>query len=65
MVIGGCAYLMMLVSNWAAVDYSVYTFGDDFNQNEVSMWVQIVLSWVTGLIYLWTLVAERVLGTGE
>ena len=28
MVIGGCAYMVMVISNWAAVDYAVYTFGD-------------------------------------
>ncbi len=39
MVIGGCAYLIMIVSNWAAVDYSYYTFGDDSNQNDISLWV--------------------------
>jgi len=55
-------YLTMLLTNWLLL-----TSNDDVNDNskstisvdqgEVSVWVKIVSSWLTCLLYIWTIIA--------
>jgi len=61
MFLGGTAYLVMIISNWGAVDYASFTFADH-NQNEIAVWVQCVLGWITGSIYIWSIFASRFYG---
>jgi len=63
MVIGSI-YISMLMTNWAAQDLSQDTFAS-FTPNDLSMWVKLAAAWITALIYMWTCVAARVLGTQE
>jgi len=53
-------YLTMLLTNWL-----LPTSSEDANKNttisvdqgEVSVWVKIVSSWLTCLLYMWTIIA--------
>jgi hypothetical protein len=54
MVIGGMAFLMMLMSNWMALDYAYYNIGSQNREykTENAMWVQVVLSWMAAGCYI-------------
>lgn len=54
----GSIYFAMLMTNWASVGFGEPNFLTA-KSNSVSMWVKLVASWVTGLMYCWTLVAPR------
>jgi len=60
MVIGGAAFLVMILTNWGAQHYASSVFTDS-TANEISKWVKMVASWLTGLIYIWILIAEKCL----
>jgi len=58
MVIGGIAFLCMLMTNWMALDYAYYTFKEKEGGNTNSaMYIQIILSWLSGAIYIWSIFA--------
>ena len=49
-------YIGMLVTNWTSASLTT----GDLVSNDFGFWVRIVMSWVTTLIYIWTLVAPKV-----
>mmetsp|Transcript_11550 Transcript_11550/g.22718 ORF Transcript_11550/g.22718 Transcript_11550/m.22718 type:complete len:463 (+) Transcript_11550:739-2127(+) len=59
-LMGASMYMGMLLTNWGA--------SDNAHGNETgtiglaTMWVKIVTQWLTMLLYIWTLIAPRVLG---
>ncbi|GBG24993.1 Serine incorporator 3 [Hondaea fermentalgiana] len=59
-LMGASMYMGMLLTNWGA--------SDNAHGNETgtiglaTMWVKIATQWLTMLLYIWTLVAPRVLG---
>lgn len=48
-------YVMMTLTNWYKPD------GKDLTQNQASMWIKIISSWLCCALYTWTLVAPIVL----
>jgi len=52
-------YMSMLLTNWGASD-NVHG-NEDGKIGTASMWVKIVSQWLTIMLYVWTLVAPRVL----
>ncbi|XP_074600061.1 serine incorporator TMS1 isoform X2 [Brevipalpus obovatus] len=50
-------YVMMTLTNW----YKPDLVSGNLNENEGSMWVKIVSSWLCCLLYIWTLVAPVLL----
>uniref|UniRef100_A0A1W7R9K5 Putative serine incorporator n=1 Tax=Hadrurus spadix TaxID=141984 RepID=A0A1W7R9K5_9SCOR len=46
-------YVMMTLTNWYRPEKS----GGRLNENEASMWIKIVSSWLCIALYIWTLVA--------
>ncbi|KAI1283718.1 Serine incorporator 3 [Halotydeus destructor] len=50
-------YVMMTLTNWYKPDAS----GKDLTENQASMWVKIISSWLCATLYTWTLVAPIVL----
>jgi len=50
-------YVMMTLTNWYKPDGET----GNLNQNEASMWVKMISSWVCVGIYVWTLVAPIIL----
>lgn len=66
----GCMYVAMLLTNWDALiqttDSSPSSGGNGgpvvaIGQSWQAVWVKIVTSWVTYLMYVWTLIAPLVL----
>ena len=49
-------YVGMLVTNWTSASITT----DNLISNNFGFWVRVTLSWLTVLLYLWTLVAPRV-----
>ena len=49
-------YVGMLITNWNSA--SIYT--GEMEQSSFGFWVRVVMSWVTFLLYVWTLAAPRV-----
>lgn len=57
-------YMAMLLTNWGTKEWdsSEETYN---NSGESSMWVKIVSEWLTIALYIWTLIAPRVLSGRE
>ena len=53
-------YMAMLLTNWGASDYA--KGNEDGKVGLASMWVKIISQWFTMLLYVWSLIAPRVLG---
>lgn len=61
MVLGGCAFLLMIMTNWIAIDYAFYsteskTAGKTYH-TETAMWIFAVISWLTAALYCWSIYA--------
>jgi len=57
-------YMAMLLTNWGSREEAESgTGGSDtaYNLSVEAMWVKIVTEWVTGILYIWSLVAPYVL----
>lgn len=54
-------YMAMLLTNWGAGE--VLDSGEEYatNYGNTSMWVKIVSEWLTLLLYVWTLLAPRLM----
>jgi len=52
----GACYIAMLLTNWQTLTHNE-TQEIVVDQGEVSMWIKIVSSWITTLLYSWSLVA--------
>ncbi|XP_015782088.1 serine incorporator 3 isoform X2 [Tetranychus urticae] len=50
-------YVMMTLTNWYKPDLK----SGNLNQNEGSMWIKIISSWLCCLLYIWTLIAPIIL----
>jgi hypothetical protein len=63
MVIGGMAFLLMMMTNWIALDYAYYGKGKPTSAKTYTtknaMWVQVILSWLAGLLYCLSIFAPR------
>nr|XP_027201507.1 serine incorporator 3-like isoform X1 [Dermatophagoides pteronyssinus] len=53
----GTLYLMMTITNWFTPQESYKHFGESSS----SLWIKMISSWFSGLIYLWALIAPVVL----
>ena len=51
-------YLAMLITNWNS--YSPTTTTTELRASNFGFWVRVVMSWLTALLYIWTLLAPRV-----
>ena len=51
-----CFYLGMLMTNWNSA--SLHT--GEISSNVFGFWIKIIISWVTFILYFWTLIAPRV-----
>lgn len=49
-------YIAMLITNWTSANITT----GELNSNDFGFWVRLILSWVTFLLYVWTLIAPRV-----
>lgn len=49
-------YAMMTLTNWFNPNGKFLTF----NRSSHSMWIQIISSWISGSLYIWSLIAPRV-----
>jgi hypothetical protein len=58
----GSMYMAMLLTNWGVTDASA---GTQNNIGEVSFWVKIVSEWACIALFVWCLVAPRVLPNRE
>jgi len=59
-------YMAMLLTNWGSrqgVEDETHGGGGDtaYNLSVETMWVKIITEWVTGILYIWTLIAPYVL----
>jgi len=52
----GACYIAMLLTNWQTLTHNE-TQEIVVDQGEVSMWIKIVSSWITTLLYTWSLIA--------
>ena len=64
MVVGGCAYILMLFTNWAASDYSAFTF-EGVEGNDISFWVKIATSWIACGLYVLSIVRPALIKNPE
>ncbi len=55
-------YMAMLLTNWGVQDSLSGSGNEDGKVGTASMWVKIVSQWLTIGLYVWTLVAPKVLG---
>jgi len=53
-------YIAMVLTNWTSLGKDLSEVGVDAGGN-ASMWVRLVTSWLSSLLYLWTLVAPLIL----
>ncbi|XP_075586271.1 serine incorporator TMS1 isoform X3 [Dermatophagoides farinae] len=53
----GTLYLMMTITNWFTPQESYKHFGESSS----SLWIKMISSWFSGLIYLWALIAPVLL----
>jgi len=56
-------YMAMLLTSWGSNMKTVDIQKAELN--EMSMWIKIVTQWMTGLLYMWVLVAPSVLANRE
>jgi hypothetical protein len=62
-VIGGMAFLCMLMTNWMALDYAYYSFKSEEGANtNHAMYIQMICSWIAGVLYIWSLFASKFCG---
>jgi len=57
-------YLAMLLSNWGTAadgEADAELLNGSYNASLASAWVQLTSGWLCALLYLWTLVAPRLL----
>jgi len=59
-------YMAMLLTNWGSLQ-QVENPGSSisYDLSVESMWVKIVTEWLTGLLYIWSLIAPYVLTNRE
>lgn len=50
-------YIGMLITNWNP--QSLENIGDTLH-SEFGFWVRVAISWLTFILYIWTLIAPRV-----
>lgn len=50
-------YVMMTLTNWYKPDQE----GKNLTENQASMWIKIISSWLCSALYTWTLVAPIIL----
>lgn len=57
-------YMAMLLTNWGAQEVDS---GEEYasNYGNTSMWVKLISEWLTLGLFVWTLVAPRVLAGRE
>jgi len=60
----GALYVCMLLTSWQIVDVNVAS-GAAVDSGIVSSWVKIVGSWLTTVLYIWTIVAPALLPDRE
>jgi serine incorporator 1/3 len=53
-------YISMLLTNWGSPTIDSKSI-DAFRPSSTSYWIQIIGSWIGSLLYIWTLVAPRIL----
>ena len=54
-------YGVMLVTNWGTPDFqNSKNLSEIFQPSELSYWMKISASWISTVIYIWTLIAPRV-----
>lgn len=49
-------YIGMLVTNWTSANPTT----GNLTSNDFGFWVRVAMSWVTMLIYIWTLLAPKI-----
>lgn len=57
-------YICMLLTNWGDASFVKSAIGA-YSANESSFWIKIVLSWASCLLYIWTLIAPKILPNRE
>lgn len=60
----GAFYISMIMTNWSAQDMTESTFVA-FTPNNFSMWIKLLSGYFTAVLYMWTVVAARVLGSDD
>jgi len=55
----GALYVCMLLTSWKIVDST--NAGNVVDSGKVSVWIKLVSSWLTILLYIWTIVAPAIL----
>jgi hypothetical protein len=56
----GSMYIAMMITNWGSPEVTD-TVMTAYKPNGFSFWSRIGLQWVTSLLYLWTLIAPKIL----
>ena len=49
-------YVGMLITNWTSASLTT----SDFVSSNFGFWVRVCISWLTTLVYVWTLLAPKV-----
>ena len=55
----GSIYISMLLTNWGSPNIND-TRLNKFEPSNTSFWLQVVASWIAVLVYIWTIVAQKV-----
>jgi len=58
-------YLCMLLTNWGDRDSSENSYMRDDTMAKENMWVKIVSSWAVGALFVWSLVAPKILANRD
>jgi hypothetical protein len=58
-------YMAMLLTSWGSHQSSIDGKDPVNDLNEESMWIKIVTQWVTGLLYVWVIIAPSVMSNRE
>ena len=49
-------YIGILITNWNSASITT----GSFEQSGFGFWVRVIMSWITFILYFWTLIAPRV-----
>jgi hypothetical protein len=52
-------YLAMLFTNWGAPVIDSMTW-DVYSPSATSKWIKLVCAWLAALLYIWTLIVQRI-----
>ncbi|EGR28880.1 membrane protein tms1, putative [Ichthyophthirius multifiliis] len=50
-------YCAMLITNWGGSSLNNFTI---YQPSQTSYWIKIICSWISSILYIWTLIAPRV-----